>query len=110
MHTVTQLHVALPELANNIRRSRYLSKAAVIATGPKAGRTLVVTSAVESGEAYHLVHLFNCRPSAPMDTFPHEHNVLELRPERWCRLEKVVRRFLAGDDEDQLIELAAGRA
>ena len=62
MHTVTQLHAALPELANNIRRSRLLEKAAVIATGPRAARTLVVTSAVECGEDYHFVQVCDCEP------------------------------------------------
>ena len=108
MHTVTQLRLSMPDLATNIRRSRCLTKAAVIATDPEAGRTLVVTSAVARDEDYHLVHMFDCRPGALMDAFPHHHNILELRPERWCDLLQVVRAFLAGASEDQLCELASG--
>jgi hypothetical protein len=109
MHTVTQLHVALPELANNIRRSWLLKKAAVIATGPRAARTLVVTSAVECGEDYHLVHVCDCEPHTFNSEATTAYARVELRPTTWHRLEQVIKRFLAGDNDDHLIRVAAGR-
>jgi hypothetical protein len=109
MHTVTQLHTALPELSNNIRRARLLEKAAVIATGPRAARTLVVTSAVESGEDYHLVHVCDCEPRTFNTASTAAYERVELRPATWHRLEQVIKRFLAGDSDDHLIRVAAGR-
>lgn len=108
MHTVTQLHAALPELANNIRRSRLLEKAAVIATGPRAARTLVVTSAVECGEDYHFVQVCDCEPRTfnSESTTPYER--VELRPTTWHRLEQVIKRFLAGDSDAHLVRVASG--
>lgn len=109
MHTATQLRNAMPDIAANIRFSRSLKKAAVIATGLDAGRTLVVTSAVEANLDYHLVQVFDCEPGLFRHRLPHEHNVLELRPSKWCRLEHVVREFLAGADLDRLLAVAARR-
>jgi hypothetical protein len=106
MHTVTQLHGALPEFARNIRRSRELKKAAVIAAGPQADRTMVVTTAVECGEDYHLVHVYACPPAVLNDGCPVEKEITELRPTKWFRLENVVRQFLAGDGVDQLLVAA----
>ena len=106
MHTVAQLITAMPEFRLNIRRSRCLTKAAVIASGRDATRTLVVTTAVQAGEDYHLVHMLSCGPRDLMVAWPHEHVVLELRPEKWCSLERIIRAFLAGAGEDQLCELA----
>jgi hypothetical protein len=104
MHTVDQLITSLPEFKSNIRRSRALTLAAVIALAPDSERTLVVTTACVSNERdYHLVHMLDCSPRAVMDDFPHEHEVLELRPYKWSHLRKVVQTFLAGGDIDALI-------
>ena len=99
----------MPDLAGNIRRSRALTKAAVVAKHARAARTLVVTTAVEAELEYHLVQVFHCFPTMLMDGMPHERQCLELRPTKWCRLEQVVRQFLAGVSLDCLIETAAGR-
>lgn len=108
MHTVTQLHAALPELANNIRRSRLLEKAAVIATGPRAARTLVVTSAVECGEDYHFVQVCDCEPRTFNSESTTTYARVELRPTTWYRLEQVIKRFLAGDSDAHLTRVASG--
>jgi hypothetical protein len=41
-----------------------------------------------------------------MDRFPHEHNVLELRPDSWYKLQEVIRHFLNGSSEETLVEAA----
>ena len=58
------------------------------------------------GEDYHLVHVYACPPAVLNDTLPVEKEIVELRPTKWSRLENVVRRFLAGDDVDQLLAAA----
>jgi hypothetical protein len=104
MHTVDQLIMYLPEFKSNIRRSHALTLAAVIASAPDSERTLVVTAVCDSSERdYHLVHMLDCRPRAVMGDFPHEHEVLELRPYKWSQLLKVVQTFLAGGNIDALV-------
>ena len=107
-HTVDRLHAALPQFKGNIRRSRVMSKAAVIATGPDAARSLVVTLA-GVGEDYHLCHVVEVPPRELMDSSIGGYPSEELRPEKWARLERVITVFLEGASIDHLIEVAAGR-
>jgi len=110
MHTVEQLRAALPQFRGSIRRSRVMTLAAVIAVGPNAARSLVVTTAIEAGMDYHLCHVVEVAPKALMDRGVGEYSSEELRPEKWARLERVVTAFLTGASIDHLIEVAAGRA
>jgi len=109
MHTVEQLQAALPQFRGSIRRSRVMTLAAVIAVGPDAARSLVITTATESESDYHLCHIVEVAPKALMDRGVSEYPSEELRPEKWARLERVVTAFLAGASVDHLIEVAAGR-
>ena len=110
MHTVDQLRGALPEMTSFIKRSHGFSEAAVIATSPSSDRSLMVTTACRAGEDYHLVHVYGCPPTELRWGLPDGKELVELRPEKWNRLIKVIRGFIAGSELDSLVELASGRS
>ena len=96
LHTVDWLHHHMPEFRSNIRRSRRFKMAAVIATGPKAARSLVVTWWSLEPDSI-LVHLCPCRPRDLEDGLPRT-GYDELNPRDWLSLRAMIERFMAGDD------------
>jgi hypothetical protein len=109
MTTMEMMHQDQPTYRDNVRMTRGLTKAAVIATSADAERCMVVTLANLCGEDYHLVHVLECAPRQAASCLS-SHQVVELRPTSVQRLHDSVKAFMEGEDPDQLIEISSGRA
>lgn len=93
-----QIHIVDSLLNNgfeaaNVKRHRVFTRAAVIAHGPEATYTMLVSPPLAEEDYWH-VNVYEIRPTEIKEELPVEKEKDSFRPRHWCLVKNVIRNFL----------------
>jgi hypothetical protein len=80
--------------ATNVKRHRVFTRAAVIASGPHAEYTMMVSPPLQAEDYWH-VNIYQCGPREIKEDLPVEKETeASFRPRHWCTVKNAIRNFL----------------